>query len=100
MRLLRKISTILLVSLIAGCATQISDRGRMVRIAHPTDVSNCALMGRVIAKSRIPYLQVGVYSAENEALDQAAAAGATHVVWEKREGGFFSQVEGLMYQCR
>lgn len=100
MKYLGKVVVAGMLCLVLGCASHISDRGRRVTIAHPIEVKSCVLMGRVVAKSRIPYLQSGVYSATNQALDKAAAAGATHVVWEKEESGFFSQVEGLMYQCR
>lgn len=84
-----------------GCATTKSAMAAKVLQADERMVSNCKYLGDVTGTSGWGNLaaSTGINNAKNEALEQAARLGATHVVWTQVFGGYCSFVNGRAYRC-
>jgi hypothetical protein len=87
--------------LLAGCSTTPSASALRVKIADDREVSNCKFITNVQGSSGLGNLaaSTGIQNAKNEALEQAAADGATHVVWTSTEGFMGSSATGEAYRC-
>lgn len=91
--------------LLAGCATSLSQRASMVRwTERPEDVAGCRFLGVVDGTSRqtgIANEGIGRNNARNEALEEAARRGATHVRWIGNDESFSAiRVTAETYDCR
>lgn len=86
-----------------GCATSLSSRASRVRYAQPDEVRGCRFITRVQGTSGwggTQACETGSNNARNDALEDAAAAGATHVVWTNvgcDAGGVVAEAEA--YVC-
>ena len=92
----------LLIALLAsGCTTVPSVAAQRVKVADPAEVMACTLVADVQGSSGWGNLaaSTGMQNAKNEALDQAAAAGATHIVWTNIAGGYSPFATGRAYRC-
>lgn len=86
---------------LVGCATAPSPQAMAVRDADAKMVEGCQYLGDVTGTSGFGGLvaSVGTKNAQNEARDQAAGLGATHVVWNMLAGGMAPSVSGKAYRC-
>lgn len=84
--------------LLSSCTTT-SPRANAVVVTDASQVVNCQHLGRLVTKSNIPLLHVGLESAKSIALDEAADSGATHLVWEKFVSGVQSEATASIYRC-
>jgi hypothetical protein len=93
-------STLLLIS--AGCATTLSPAAARIRPADQFIVVGCTFVGDVIGSSGWGNLAAsqGMQNAKNEGLEQAAAMGATHVVWVNIADGYSPYANGKAYKCK
>ena len=87
--------------LLAGCATVETTAMKNI---HEVDEkpANCSMVAKVYGSSGIGGIaaSTGVQNAKNEALAQAVAAGATHILWVEISSGFSHQhVIGNAYRC-
>lgn len=84
-----------------GCATARSPAAAKVQEADATMVAGCTYLREVSGTSGWGGLaaSTGIENAKNEALDQAAKKGATHVVWNAMDGGWSPSVSGKAYRC-
>ncbi len=86
-----------------ACTTQLSPRAaRIVWAKAPSDVAGCEYLGTVSGSS----LQsgdlnrdIGLSNSRNEALEDAAAKGATHVHWLEDQVGMEIRVTAEAYAC-
>lgn len=90
--------------LLAGCATSLSQRASMVRwTERREDVAGCRFLGVVDGTSRqtgIANEGIGRNNARNEALEEAARRGATHVRWIGNDESFSAiRVTAETYDC-
>jgi hypothetical protein len=87
--------------LFGACATAPSRDARRIVETDPSGVSNCRYIKEVHGSSGWGGLaaSTGIENAKNEALDEAAEAGATHVVWSSLVGGFGPSASGKAYGC-
>ncbi len=96
-------AVILLLDLLSfvGCATTKSEMAAKVLQADERMITNCKYLGDVTGTSGWGNLaaSTGVNNAKNEALEQAASLGATHVVWTQVSAGYVSFVNGRAYRC-
>ena len=93
---------ILLFSCLAvGCASTPSTYALRVKIADAQEVSNCKFITNVKGSSSLGNLaaSTGIENSKNEALEKAAAAGATHVVWKDTSWFMGSTATGEAYKC-
>jgi len=92
---------LLLSCLVAGCATTLSTSAQRVKIAEAPEVSRCKFISDVQGSSGWGNLaaSIGIQNARNEAIEQAATAGATHVVWTSAWGFMGSSATGKAYRC-
>ena len=93
---------ILLTScLVVGCASTPSKYALRVKIADVQEVSKCKFVTNVQGSSSFGNLaaSTGIENAKNEALEKAAAAGATHVVWKDTSWLMGSSATGEAYKC-
>ena len=90
-----------MVVLVAGCATQLSERGAGVQDADDGMVAGCKYVGNVSGTSGVGGVaaSTGIQNAKNEARDQAGTLGATHVVWRSVHGGYMPSAVGDAYLC-
>jgi len=88
-RLLKGLMLISMAAAIAGCALEPSQRAQRVLPAYPEMVSDCAFIGGVTGNAPALALPIGEQYAKYQALDEAAALGATHIVWADTSGGLF-----------
>ncbi|MBS0287638.1 MAG: hypothetical protein JSR17_10100 [Proteobacteria bacterium] len=88
-----------------GCAIEPSQRAQRILPAYPEMVSNCALLGGVTGTAPTLALPIGEQYARYQALDEAAALGATHIVWTDTTAGlvpldkFAPTAQGRAYYC-
>lgn len=96
-----KVALFFIVLLVCGCATTLSKNARPIIEADIQMVQNCKYLGDVNGSSGWGGLaaSVGMENAKREALEKAAALGATHVVWVNIHGGFNPFVHGRAYKC-
>ena len=87
--------------MLMGCATAPSPQAVAVRDADQKMVESCEFVGDVTGASGWGGIaaSVGTKNAQNEARDQAAGLGATHVVWSALAGGWSPSVSGKAYRC-
>lgn len=101
---------ILLLGLLAlsltGCATALThEASRITQIdqSQKSMVKDCKTMGEVMGSSSYGGLfmqEAGKNYAKNQAMNEAANMGATHVMWTTAEGGFFGgKAYGVAYKC-
>lgn len=86
----------------AGCAT-FAPKPSWVVESNEKTVKGCRFLGTVEGNSSWGWLveEGSSERAETEALHHAAALGATHLVWTKREAARWRHhVEGRAYDCR
>lgn len=85
----------------SGCATTLSPAAAKIQPADHSMVAECNYLGNVSGSSGWGNLaaSVGMRNAKNEALDKAAAMGATHVVWMNITGGYSPYAVGRVYRC-
>lgn len=96
----------LLALSLAGCATALTtEAARITQVDRNdrTTVKDCKTMGEVVGTSSYGGLfmqEAGKSYAKNQAMNEAANMGATHVVWTTAEGGFFGgKAYGVAYKC-
>ena len=91
----------LVVFFFSGCATTPSTPAQRVKISDPAGVSGCKMVADVHGSSGWGNLaaSTGMQNAKNEALEQAASAGATHIVWTNVAGGYSPFATGKAYRC-
>jgi hypothetical protein len=100
---LKVFSLILLTSIIAsGCATTLSHPAIKIQEADAKMVEGCTYVGDVHGSSGWGNLaaSTGIQNAKNEAIEKAAALGATHIVWTNISGGYSPFVSGRAYICK
>jgi hypothetical protein len=87
--------------LVTGCATSLSKEGHSVQAADERMVANCTFLGEVQGSSGWGNLAAsqGMQNARNEAQEEAAKLGATHVVWMNIAGGYSPFAVGRAYKC-
>jgi Domain of unknown function (DUF4156) len=80
---MRFLSYILILFCIA-CSTAPSEQGSKILESDEKGVSNCKFLGSVDGESTFgAFTPEGLKEkAKSEALDKAAALGATHIIWE------------------
>lgn len=97
------LTTGLAMLLLVGCASTPSARAQSVRESDDRGVEAYAFVGNVHGSSMMTGVlkESGRKSAVAEALDDAAAKGATHVVWQQQEGSYWGGGEALgrAYRC-
>lgn len=84
-----------------GCASKPTPRAAKVRVATAAEVKKCEFLGRVSGSSAHEGygLVYGRDKAKNDALDVAAALGATHVVWIEVTDGLNPTATARAYRC-
>ncbi len=96
-----KIVGLLIVSLsLYGCAAE--RQGVSIREADEAMVEGCEYLGDVDGTSGWGNIaaSTGIENAKKEAMQKAAALGATHVVWRQVSGGYSPYVSGRAYRCK
>jgi len=86
----------------SGCATSPSASAVRVKDADMRMVSNCQFVGDVHGTSGWGNLaaSTGIQNAKNEARENAAAMGSTHIIWTDTAGGYSPYVNGKAYKCK
>ena len=84
-----------------GCATAPSAAAARVQEADTNMVASCRYLGDVQGSSGWGNLaaSAGMENAKNEARENAAKLGATHVVWNNITGGYSPYVSAKAYKC-
>lgn len=92
---------LLLVSSLSGCAVAPSTSAQRVKIADASEVTECKFVTDIHGSSGWGNLaaSTGMQNAKNEALEQAASSGGTHVVWTSVVGGYGPFATGKAYRC-
>lgn len=96
---------ILLGIALYGCAIEPSQRAQRILPAYPEMVTHCTLVGGVTGTSPTLALPIGEQFARYQAMDEAAALGATHIVWTDTTAGivpldkFAPTASGRAYYC-
>ena len=87
--------------LLTACATTLSEKARSVKLADINIVKECQLLNTVEGSSSVSGLMVsqGIQNARNEAIENAAELGATHIVITESIGGSVPYVAGNAYNC-
>lgn len=85
----------------SGCAVAPSTAASRVQEADAQMVASCKFVGEVQGSSGWGNLaaSAGMENAKNEARENAAKLGATHVVWDNIAGGYSPYVSGKAYKC-
>ena len=96
----------LLALTLSGCATALThEAARITQVndSERSQVKDCKTMGEVMGTSSYGgfFMQeAGKNYAKNQAMNEAANMGATHVVWTTAQGGFFGgSAYGVAYKC-
>jgi Domain of unknown function (DUF4156) len=97
-----KIGLLIILVGVFGCATTLSPAAQNIRPADYSMVKDCTFLGDVQGSSGWGNLAAsqGMQNAKNEAKEQAAQLGATHIVWENIVGGYSPFATGKAYKCR
>jgi len=92
---------IAITALAQGCAVAPSAAAASVKDADAPTVSACKYVGDVQGSSGWGNLaaSTGMENAKNEARENAAKLGATHVVWGNVAGGASPYVSAKAYRC-
>ncbi len=89
---------ILFALLVIGCASTLPAKVQGIVIIVESAGANCKYLDNVNGASGL--YGKGIENARKEALKQALALGATHVVWVPTDHGYGStQVQGKAYRC-
>lgn len=93
---------IMFLSVLPGCATSLSATAGKVQDADITIVGKCSFLGDVQGSSGWGNLaaSTGMQNAKNEAREQAAEMGATHIIWTGVAGGYSPFATGKAYLCK
>lgn len=85
-----------------GCATTLSPSATKILDADAKMVDGCTYVGDVHGSSGWGNLaaSTGIQNAKNEAVEKAAALGATHILWTNISGGYSPYVSGCAYRCK
>jgi hypothetical protein len=92
---------IVAAALAAGCATTLSERARTIQQVKTDAVEQCHFLRRIDA-GYVPHSaasKLEVESQKNDALEQAAQLGATHVVWDERQVADRTLITAGAYRC-
>jgi hypothetical protein len=95
-------SVIIALCLVSSCATTLSPAAAKVQTADSNMVSNCKFIGTMFGSSGMTGVarSIGADNARNDVLEQAAAKGATHVVWEGASDDYWGpNARGNAYKC-
>jgi hypothetical protein len=99
-----KVFAIILLSgfIASGCATTLSPSATRILDADAKMVEGCTYVGDVHGSSGWGNLaaSTGIQNAKNEAVEKAAALGATHILWTNISGGYSPYVSGRAYICK
>jgi hypothetical protein len=84
-----------------GCATTASKDGQAIQESDGSSLESCKFLGTFNGSSGWGNLaqSTGMKNAQNDVRDQAAEAGATHLVWTNINGGYAPNVSGKAYRC-
>src|SRR5689334_6971396 len=88
---------------LCACATAPSERAARIKDADPKIVDACTYVGEVEGTSiwgGPGGHGAAVSNSKNEARDQAAALGATHIVWNSTSESSLTAVGGRAYRCQ
>lgn len=100
---MKLISGCLLASslLLAGCATTLSASAAKVQDADNKMIAYCKFVGNVQGSSGWGNVAAttGMQNSKNEAMEEAATLGATHIVWDNISGGRTPFASGRAYKC-
>ncbi len=88
-------------TLLASCAVAPSPAASRVQEADAQMVASCKYVGEVQGSSGWGNLaaSAGMENAKNEARENAARLGATHILWNNITGGYSPFVSGKAYRC-
>ncbi len=96
----------LLAISLSGCATALTHEATRITQVNDNErsqVKDCKTMGEVVGNSSYGGLfmqEAGKNYAKNQAMNDAANMGATHIVWTLAQGGFFGgKALGVAYKC-
>jgi|GEM_PF-582181 len=86
---------------LTACSARPSPEAQRIQDALPRDVANCEMVQEVYGTAQGFHLSesAAMTTARNMALEQAATARATHVVWTNIEDGLSSYITGTAYRC-
>jgi len=89
------------LALCSSCAVAPSSTAARVQDADAKMVASCKYLGEVQGSSGWGNLaaSAGMENAKNEARENAAKLGATHLLWNNINGGFSPYVSGKAYSC-
>jgi hypothetical protein len=96
-----RIATVVAAFTLAACATTLSTDARRIIPADEKMVAGCTFVGDVQGSSGWgnAVATTGMENAKNEALEKAAAFGATHILWTNVTGGYSPYAHGRAYKC-
>jgi uncharacterized protein YcfL len=98
------INILILIALLlmTGCTTSLSARAVKVQDADMTIMERCKFVADVQGSSGWVNLaaSAGMQNAKNEAREQAAEMGATHIIWTGVAGGYSPYATGKAYICK
>lgn len=98
MKLINLIVTASFAGLLIGCTT-LTPRAEQIVVTNGSEVRGCRYLGIVEESSGWGAAAGGIELARMEALNQAAAVHATHVVFVGMNPFFISTVTGKAYRC-
>jgi hypothetical protein len=86
---------------LSSCMTELSATGALVKEVDESAVAGCELVGKVEGTSGWEGLSSmpGITQGKNEALNDAANRGVTHVVWDPVSKGGPQSVTGRGFRC-
>lgn len=95
------ILALIFLFLCSGCATTMSPAAHQIRPADDQMTTGCLFLGEVQGSSGWGNLAAsqGMQNARNEAQEQAAKLGATHIAWMNISGGHSPFAIGKAYRC-
>ena len=94
------ITTSLLLVVLTGCATALTERAQSIQVVDGTQIEGCTHLGAVNGWSPIgECCEAGITDAENKALNLAAHRGATHLVWTGISRASQTTVVAHIYKC-
>lgn len=98
---MRNILILAVAAAMAGCVTSPTAGGSLVRDADDRMVESCEYIGDVGGSSGWggAAARRGVESSRNQARNQAADRGGTHIVWSDAAGGYSPSAFGRAYRC-
>ncbi len=84
-----------------SCATRLSAAGALIKEVDQSAVAGCEFVGKVEGTSGWEGLSStpGITQGKNEALNDAARRGITHVVWDQVSKGVAQSVTGRGFRC-